>query len=163
MERLVFASFADAHTARDAQRAVTTGGAAESHRRRSLLHEGEFHPLLARDLSGTPAQVALERSTVARNAAWFFGVLAIGLAIDLSGWFPELPWVATMVFGSIGVVAGALAVLMADPGPLERPLERAQGDLRVGRVLLTLRVDQQARAQAAEDIAAHGGEHLFDA
>ncbi len=157
MKRLLLALFP---CTEDAERARAALGAAPAAAR---LHEGGLEPQLGIDLDGTPAQGADERGVAVRFFLAFAACTGAGVALDLMTGGSEAGLPLTMAFGSLGVLAGAVAVVLAPVRPLDVALTEASGAITRGDVLLSVAVDEASRALAAETVRRHGGRTVFAA
>ena len=127
------------------------------------IHDGALDPMLAVDLSGTPAQGQREQD-VLRRFAFVFGLFtAAGLAIDLSGWIGDAGLAATMGMGSIGTVVGTLSVLLAPHQSLDTALTEADERLTAGECAVTIPTTNGQGESGRHLADHHGGRVLFEA
>lgn len=162
MKTLHFSTFPHRSWAESARRGITRDIGANDDRP-IRLHEGEIDLLTAADLSGCAAQSRRERSIAHPFLTWFFAFAAVGLVIDLFVITTFTGLVATMLLGSLGVVAGTIAVLASEVGPMDRAFSELGDSLREGDVVLTVRCSTADRDEVARRVTEHGGRGVFEA
>ncbi|MEM8712660.1 MAG: hypothetical protein AAGG01_17045 [Planctomycetota bacterium] len=162
MKGLHFIVFPNRASAEKAQMLLTEQSRSER-LRCSRLHENSIDLLLGMDLEGTAAQVAREESAIRRFTLAFGALLILGLIVDASGWEGGAGMAATFGLGSLGVIAGTIAVLGAKEDALDQALNAAEEELGQGRILLTIPTDDDTERVADHAAATFGGREIFRA
>lgn len=162
MKGLHFIVFPNRASAERAQSRLTQQDRSER-LRSTRLHEDSIDLLLGVDLEGTAAQMAREEDAIRRFAFAFGALLILGLVVDFSGWEGGSGMAATFGLGSLGVIAGTIAVLCAKEDALDAALNAAELELSEGRVLLTIPTDEDTERVADHAASAFGGREIFRA